>query len=148
MGSSVTLTELAEQTGQSVATLGHWQDIGLLPDDSGLDQKCIERVRLIEFCDQRGVPPKELARISADQGDLLASFVDTQIAPAAAERYSFDEAAQELGLDPALLDRVRQAAGLQDQRFASKRDLDTLRTFSLGMSTGLPEEALLQIIRV
>ena len=34
-----------------------------------------QRVRLVSFAAQRGVPPEEVARISAEQGDMLAGMV-------------------------------------------------------------------------
>src|SRR2546422_11156955 len=87
----VTLEELAEQTDEALARLHRWQGLGLLPAeaDGRFSVRQAERIRLIQFAEQRGVVPEELARISVDQGDLLSSFVDMLDVPARTRRYSF-----------------------------------------------------------
>ena len=77
---TLTIDELAQATATSTDTLRAWQDLGLLSSRGDtLRDEDIERVRLLEFVRQRGIPPEAVARACETQGDLLGDFVDSML---------------------------------------------------------------------
>jgi class 3 adenylate cyclase/YHS domain-containing protein len=95
----------------------------------------------------RGIAPKELAEISAEQ-EMLAWFERDLPEIPEGPTYAFDELADLIDVNPDLLGRVRAAAGLLDRRRADDVDREALGAVLVALQGGLPEEALLQLIRV
>ena len=147
---TLTIDELAQATATSTDTLRAWQDLGLLSSRGDtLRDEDIERVRLLEFVRQRGIPPEAVARACETQGDLLGDFVDSMLGgPLPGPVVSLTDAAQATGLEPGLLERLWGAAGLGDQRHADADDLGALRALRTALDVGLPADALVQIVRV
>lgn len=52
------------------------------------------------------------------------------------------------GLEPEVLRRLLMASGLGDQDEVYEEDLDALRSLKVALDAGLPEDAMVQIIRV
>jgi adenylate cyclase len=146
----LTIDELAHATATPADTLRAWQGLGLLSSrGNALAVEDIERVRLLEFAQQRGVPPEAVARASETQGDLLGEFVASMLGERhAGPVVSLAEAAQVTGLDAAMVRRIWIAAGLGGQHKADQDDLDVLRGLRRALDVGLPEDALIQIVRV
>ena len=145
----LTLNDLADLCGEAVTRLRRWQDLGLLPT-AGADLvpvDAVERVRLIQFALDQGLSEDELARVNAEQNDLLANFTGMLGSPRT-KAISFDDAAAISGTDPELLDRIWRAAGLHDQRVAYEDDLEALRWMNAALTLGLPEPVMLQMVRV
>ncbi|TML89743.1 MAG: adenylate cyclase [Actinobacteria bacterium] len=143
---SVDLDDLARLSGESVDAIRHWRDLGLL---IGADvSENVERARLIRFAERRGIPPDEVARISADQGDMLASFTRWALQSGRGSLYTRREAAERCGLDTDLVDQIWAAAGLLDQPGAYEEDLEALQLVATALKFGLPVDVLLQLLRV
>lgn len=146
------LEELARFTGESPERLRAWQELGFLGDDGAepFTAADIEKVRLAQMLLQRGFPLHVIeaaARQAAHLGlaDYLRDVFETEIGPV----YSLAEAAEIVGLDPALARRFWAAAGMQDQGdVLYQEDVDMLRHLHTALSAGLPEEALVQLQRV
>jgi class 3 adenylate cyclase/DNA-binding transcriptional MerR regulator len=145
----LTTGELTQRTGVEEHQLREWQELGLLrPDAEGsFDTDAVERVRLIRFAVRRGVPAADIARLSEAQGDdVLARYIDFLGGPRPAG-CSLVEAARLAGLPEALARRLWVAGGLgEDEIFDD--DVEMMRAAADAVRLGLPEEALLQIIRV
>ena len=147
--STLRVSELATLCGEPLERLGRWQDLGLL-STAGQDLvpvEAVERVRLIQFALEQGVSEDEIARVNAEQNDLLANFTGMLGSPRT-RVVSFEDAAVISGTDPDLLDRFWRAAGLHDQRVAYEDDLEALQWMNASLVLGLPEPVLLQMIRV
>jgi class 3 adenylate cyclase/YHS domain-containing protein len=144
----LTLAELSALSGEPMDEVRHWAELGLLPGEDGtLPRSYLHRTRLIRFVADRGIAPKELAEITAEQ-DLLAWFERDLPEIPEGPTYAFDELADLIDVSPELLGRVRTAAGLLDRRRADEVDREALKGVLVALEGGLPEEALLQLIRV
>jgi adenylate cyclase len=146
---TITIEGLSEETGESLDRLREWHELGLLPGDQvAFDRLHIERVGMIRFAADRGVSPRDLAALMNRQGDLLELFVGTLPTQGRGDSYTFDEAAATAGIDPGFMERMRAAAGLRDQPRAYPEDIEAMGWLSAAVQAGMPEEAVLQIVRV
>jgi adenylate cyclase len=146
---SLSLDELAEAVGTASSVVRDWARLGLLEGDGDrfplLD---LERCRLILYADHRGIGPADVAEACRVQGDLLGQFVEHLTGGAARWPRPIEDAAASSGLAPDTLQRVWVASGLGDQEEVYDDDLDALRTVGAAFAAGLPEDALVQLIRV
>ena len=142
------LGRLAELSGEPLDELRQWCELGLLRGEPATASDDLERARLLRFVDRRGISPSEVARICADQGDMIAPFVRWARGTRTSAGYTVQEAADRSGLDVELVDRVWSAAGLRDQRRANDEDIEALQMVATAVQLGLPAEVLLQILRV
>jgi class 3 adenylate cyclase/YHS domain-containing protein/DNA-binding transcriptional MerR regulator len=154
MADGLTIDALAELTGEAVGRLQEWVELTLIsPDHEGrFSAEQAERARLVQYAAGRGVGIQEIARVCTENGDLLAAFV--RAVPASAlgcdrtKTFTLEETATLIGVERALLDRIRLASGLRDQTFAYPDDIDALRWVAISLEQGIPEDVLLQLIRV
>jgi adenylate cyclase len=149
MGDRLSIDELAERTGESAGRLSGWRDRGLIGNDTGdLQDGDVERVWLIRTLLGRGVGLDDVARTVRDHADVLARFV-----PRWLERgdrtHTLDDAAASVGLEPERARRLWRASGLADLgEVATDEDVEALRSLCAALDAGLPEDALVQIVRV
>ena len=140
---------VAEAAGTSEDDIREWQRLGLLHGASGrhpLDD--VERARLIAYARRRGVAPSEIAAVSRRRGDVLGQFVAFITDGTARLGHTRDQTAAASGFDGALLERLRVAAGLGDQVRDFDDDIGALRSMRAALDHGLPEDALVQLVRV
>jgi class 3 adenylate cyclase len=153
MSLELTLNELAEWTGESTERLGEWQTLGLLGECPGdrYTHEHVERARLVQLFLQRGARAEDVAR-SLREGALrefLPDYLDARFPGAGRPAYSLEEAAEKAGVSTHLGRRLWQAASVGRQRdLLSEEDLELLSASKTALSTGFPEEALLQLLRV
>jgi class 3 adenylate cyclase len=143
----MSLEEIARLTGESPEDLSAWHAMGLL-DDEGPVMVQAERARLIGFAAKRGVPPAEVARLSAQHGDMLATFVQWGAGPERSTTHNLDEAAQVSGIELALLQRILTAAGLAEQPVVYQDDIEVLGMMKMALDFGIPTDVMLQMVRV
>jgi class 3 adenylate cyclase/YHS domain-containing protein len=149
MAEGMTLAQLAEVAGVTVAVLEEWQRLGLLVGrGDAVDALDLERVRVVQFAGRRGFSAARVAEVCAEAGDLLGIHVGMLPIGWSRRGVSFDEAARASGLDPEALGRLWRAAGLVGQDEVYEEDLEALRSLRIALDAGLPEEALAQILRV
>lgn len=140
--------QVAERLGGEQSQLVAWESLGLLHQHpgGGFDAGQIERARPLHFLGQRGFPPAAVTDASRDEGDLLERFVD-HIGRTRPLGTPVDHAAAAAGIDDRLVARLRAAAGLEDEHELFDDDIDMLRVLGEAVALGLPEDALVQIIR-
>lgn len=144
----LTLDELSALSGEPVEEIRRWAELGLLPgEEASLPRSHLHRTRLIRFVADRGVPPEELAVVDAEQ-EMLAWFVKDLPDIPDGPTYAFDELADLIDVSPELVDRIRAAAGLLDRKRADAVDREAISAVAVALQGGLPEQALLQLIRV
>lgn len=147
----MSIDELAERTGEAVARLGDWHRRGLIGESDGaggFGVVDLERVRLVRALLERGAALDQVVRAVGAYRDLMAPFIPRSLIESG-RLYSLEEIAAEVGLEP---DRVRalwEAAGLhQLVGAATDDDLAGLRDMRAALEAGMPEDALVQLLRV
>jgi adenylate cyclase len=146
----VKLKDLAASTGESVDDLRAWHDLGLLPGDANgtLGPDALDRVLLVQFARQRGVTPEAIAASADRLGDVLGRYVELMGWGEPRSPRALEELAALSGLDDEFLSRVLVASGLPEEGGVFDEDLEALQTLALARQGGLPDDALLQIVRV
>jgi adenylate cyclase len=147
---ALSLQDLGQATGESRERLRHWHSLGLLPGANAdqLPRESLERVRLIQFAASRGISPEALADAQAEQGDLLGQYLSLLTPEGPRATYAFDDAAAQMGIDPAIVTRVGAVVGLDEQEFLYEEDVAALRSIQTALAAGFPEEAIVQLARV
>jgi adenylate cyclase len=151
MSGTMSIDELAERTGETMARLGDWHRRGLIGESretGGFGVVDLERVRLVRALLQRGATVEQVVDAVGAYADLMTPFIPRSLVESK-RLYSLEEIAAEAGLAP---DRVRalwEAAGLnQLLGAATDDDLDGLRDMRAALEAGMPEDALVQLLRV
>lgn len=141
--------ELAAALGTSEDQIAHWCSLALLTGDRGrfsLDD--LERARLILYAERRGITAEDIADACRSQGDVLGQFVELITGGAPRRGRPIEEVAELNGIEPQALRRLWVAAGLGDQDEAYNEDVESYRWLSVILAAGLPEEAVIQLVRV
>jgi adenylate cyclase len=145
----LTLEELAERTGAGADGIQKWLKLELIRSepDGRFGTDAVERVRLIRFVVDRGIPPADIARLSEARGeDVLGHYVEQLGGPRPPGR-PLQEAARLAGLPEPLARRLWVTGGLGDEEILDD-DVAMMRTGATALRLGLPEDALLQLVRV
>jgi adenylate cyclase len=145
----LTLTEVARRVGVRPDTLRRWVRQGVVPRDDGTwTPAAVAHARLVARLRARGHSLAEL-REASSSGRLAYGYVE-DLFPSDARTLTAEEAAEELGLEPALIERLWIAAGLSAASLdeIGEDDLELLRLMATVLEAGFPLVAFLQIARV
>jgi adenylate cyclase len=145
----LTLKQVAARAGVTPATVRRWVREGLVPQyDGEWTPAAASHVRIVARLRERG---HSVARIreASQSGKLAFGYVD-ELLPSSEARYTLAQAAREIDLDPAVIERLIGAMGLNalSSEAISEEDLEVLRYGAEILAAGLPLGALLQIARV
>ncbi|MGH9012449.1 MAG: MerR family transcriptional regulator [Acidimicrobiia bacterium] len=149
-----TLDELADHTGEPVELLCEWRDAGLIGDPDRFGPEDAERVRLIRLLLRRGftletIVAAERHRERHRGGGLFDEFLGLMYPSGQFPTYSVAEAAEKAGVDVARAQRLWDAAGFSEHcDAASDGDVAALASLGTVLDAGIPEPALLEIVRV
>jgi adenylate cyclase len=151
MASYLTLEELALRTNEKPERLQEWQRRGLLgaeQPDVFLDRD-IGRSRLIHDLLHWGLELETIAAAARDPDSIFSRFLDEIGAQHSAPVYTIQEACEVAGVELALARRLLDAAGFEGHaEMLEPADIDLLRAARIALDAGMPEEALVQILRV
>ncbi len=136
----------------SPPTLRRWCREGLIPQyegDGALSASGVAHARLVARLRERGHSLEEIRR-ATEEGKLAFGYVEELFPPVDDQVYSRREAAKETGLEPALVERVVSALGMNSSQAdsLSSADVQLLRYVAAVLSAGLPLVATLQLVRV
>jgi adenylate cyclase len=146
--------EAAEHAGVTPATLKRWAKTGVIPehrgDEEGWTPSAVAHARIVARLRERG-HSLESVRRAGEEGRLAYGYVEDLFAPRAGEpTIPFDEAADEVGIEPALLERIWGNVGFAPRRpdRLTQDDVRALRYIAAVLSAGFPLVAFIQLIRV
>jgi len=148
----VKLKEAAEKAGVKPETLRRWVKSGVIPEmDGGVDDwspAAVAHARIVARLRDRG---HSLARIreATEQGRLAYGYIE-DLFPDRRGGRTVDEAAEETGLEPALIERIWTTLGLPKEALdrVSDEDLQALQYIASVLEAGFPLVAFLQLTRV
>ena len=144
---TMTLDQLARRARVSQLDLHEWLALGLIGQDGdGFGAEALARARILRVATARGLTAADIAAASARDGDILGRFV-AYASHHAGDPIEIDAAAATAGIDPVLARRIRVAAALAEEE-ADEGDLWAMRGIRAALDAGLPQEALLQLVRV
>jgi adenylate cyclase len=148
----LSLKEAADRAGVSPSTLKRWAESGVIPDvdgsADGWTAAAVAHARIVARLRERG-HSLELIREASSQGRLAYGFIE-ELFPTDREARSLDEAAEETGLEPGLIERFISSIGLPPQTIENMTDEDihALQYVAAVLAAGFPLVAFLQLCRV
>jgi adenylate cyclase len=145
----LTLAETARRAGVTSGTLKRWADGGLIPGYDGTwTPPAAAHARIVARLRDRGHSLDEI-RTAGESGRLAFAYTE-DLFPGDETRVSLEEAAEDVGLEPRLIQRIYGAAGfsIDATEHLTEDDLQLLRYISAVLAAGFPLVALLQLIRV
>jgi adenylate cyclase len=146
----VSRSEAARRAGVAPATLRRWAESGLIPQaaNGGWTSSAIAQARTVARLRERGHALEDIRR-ATHEGRLAFGSVE-DLLPGAESHFTLEQAAEETGLEEALIERIYTAMGYNAvslQRI-SQDDLQLLRYVAAVLAAGFPLVALLQLVRV
>ncbi len=147
---TMTLKEAAQRAGVTPQTLRRWVGDEVIPHavSDGWTDAAVAHARIVARLRERGHSLKEIRDATSD-GKLAFAFIE-DLLPPPTPGYSLEAAAEETGLEPALIARIYVAQGFTtgSLEHISEDDLQLLRYVAAVLQAGLPLVALLQLVRV
>ena len=145
---NLSLEELVAWSGETVEGVRDCQAAGLLGTSEPFSPADVERVRLVRFLRSRGFELDAISRADAND-DLLDRFVDLLFPGGRIPAHTLEDAVDESAFESEFVQRYLEAAGLSDLADArGEEHLRVVRNLSALRDAGLPEGALLQLVRV
>jgi adenylate cyclase len=145
----LTLGQVATRAGVTQGTVRRWVKEGLVPQYEGTwTPAAASHIRIVARLRERGHSVQRI-REASQSGKLAFGYID-ELLPSTEARYTLKQAARELDVDEALIERLVAAMGLNalSSEAISEEDLQVLRYGAEVLGAGLPLPALLQIVRV
>jgi adenylate cyclase len=146
-------SEVAARTGVTTATLKRWVDKGVIPDGKrvtadGWTPAAAAHARVVARLRERGHSLDDI-KSATDEGRLAYGLLE-DLFPPGEQAYSLDDAAEETGLEPELIERIWLSMGFPRQELTSltEEDMQALRWVSSVLAAGFPLVAFLQLTRV
>jgi len=143
-------SEAARRAGVTPQTLRRWAQEGLVPQarDGRWTRGAVAQARIVARLRERGHSLDEI-RAATESGRLAFGFVD-ELMPAHERTHTLQAAADDTGLEPALIERVFLSMGFNAASVErlSDDDLELLRHVAVVLAAGFPLVALLQLVRV
>lgn len=151
MDREVSLEDLAERTGEPVARLGEWRSVGLIGSEDGerFRHDDVARVRLIQLFLRRGIDLQTIAETAGKPvfSRLLSGYLDKFASVSPGPAFSLTDAADRLGLDVTVLRRFHEALG-EPEGYLEEQEIEFMKGWRRALEAGLPEEAIVQLLRV
>ena len=148
---TLTLKDAAERVGVSPATLRRWAEAGVIPEIDGKrewTEPAVAHARIVARLRERGHRLDQI-REAGRQGRLAYGYIESLFGDDRPS-WSLDDAADETGLEPALIERFWASIGLPPSALESlsDNDVEALRYVASVLEAGFPLVAFLQLLRV
>jgi adenylate cyclase len=144
----ISLGEAARRSGVPASTLKRWAEEKVVPVRKGRwTAAAAAQARVVSRMRERGYSLEDL-KSAGKEGRLAFGFTE-EIFSGSQETYSIEDAAEETGLEPELVERILVILGTPlGQRELNKDDLAALRHCARVLAAGFPLVAFLQLVRV
>jgi adenylate cyclase len=145
----ISLAEAARHAGVSAATLKRWGADGIIPDYRGRwTRAAAAHARIVARLREQGHSLDEI-RQAGEDGRLAFGYVE-ELFPAGESRYDLAQAAEETGLEAALIERLWRSMGFPSWMLdhLGEDDLEALRYMAAVLEAGFPLVAFLQVLHV
>jgi adenylate cyclase len=145
----LTTPEVARALDVSPATLRRWVAEEIVPlRDGEWTPAALAHARIVARLRKRGHSLERL-REAARSGRLAYGYLE-DLFPDPGPTYTLADAADETGLEPALIERIWSAAGFSPGALdeLSRDDVELLQALAAVLDAGLPLVAFLQLVRV
>jgi adenylate cyclase len=145
----ISLSEASRRSGVSASTLKRWAEEKVIPVRRGRwTPAAAAQARVVARMRERGHSLEELKR-AGREGRLAFGFAE-EIFPPREATITVEEAAQETGLEPELIERVMIILGTPagQTRVLTAEDVEALRHIASILAAGFPLIAFLQLVRV
>jgi adenylate cyclase len=144
----ISLSEAARRSGVPASTLKRWAEEKVVPVRRGRwTATAAAQARVVARMRERGYSLEDL-KSAGREGRLAFGFTEELFAESR-ESYSIEQAAEETGLEPELVERILVILGTPaGRREVSREDLAALRHCARVLAAGFPLVAFLQLVRV
>src|SRR3954447_2757934 len=149
----LSVSEVAARAGVTPATLKRWVEKGVIPDGKkvtgdGWTPAAAAHARVVARLRERGHSLDEIKE-ATDDGRLAYGLLE-DLFPPGEHLYTLDDAAEETGLEPELIERIWTSMGFPrgDLDALTEEDMQALRWVSSVLDAGFPLVAFLQLTRV
>ena len=147
--SELTLEQLSRYTGEPEERLRDWRSRGIIgkavQDELTMDD--VERVRLVQLFLRRGIGID--AVVEAMRSNAFDWYFNFPWRESEGPVYSLAEAAETIGVKPGAFQRFREAMGwMGSDDYVSEDELILLRGWKVAADAGVPEDAMIEMIRV
>ena len=149
---ALSLREAADLVGVTPATLRRWAQTGVIPEHDGSVEwtpVAVSHARMVARLRERGHSLDELRR-AGEEGRLATGYVEALLVPPGRRDIPFEEAADEVGLEPEMVERIWTTLGFAPRRpeTITEEDLKALHYVASVLEAGFPLVAFLQLLRV
>ena len=145
----ISLKEASRLAGVPAEKLKRWVAEGLVPvDDGNWTQAAAAQARVIARMGERGYSPEAIQE--AVRGGRLAFGYAEDLFQVTEGAYTKEQAAEETGLEPELIDRLMTLLGtpMGAEGRLNEEDLRAMRHCAEVLASGFPLVAFLQLVRV
>jgi adenylate cyclase len=145
----ISLSEASRRSGVSTGTLKRWAEQKVIPVKKGRwTPVAAAQARVVARMRERGHSLEELKE--AGREGKLAFGLAEELFPPPEGDISIEEAAEETGLEPELIERLQMMLGTPTgrERGLSRDNLEAMRNCARILEAGMPLVAFLQLVRV
>lgn len=147
------LARVAARAGVTPATLKRWVDKGVIPDGKrvtkdGWTPAAAAHARVVARLRDRGHTLEEI-KSATEEGRLAYGLLE-DLFPPGERAYTLEDASEETGLEPDLVERIWTSMGFgrHDLDSLTVEDMQALRWVASVLDAGFPLVAFLQLTRV
>jgi len=145
----ISLAEASRRSGVSTGTLKRWAAEGIVPVRRGRwTAAAAAQARVVARMRERGHSLEELKQ-AGREGRLAFGFAE-ELFPRSDEQVTIEDVADEIGLEPELIERILVILGtpLGHERLLDPEDVAAMRHCAQVLDAGFPLVAFLQLVRV
>ena len=146
-GDDISVEELARRSGATPGQLREWARLNLLGNGEGLFRVAdVERARLARVLVEHGIDTEAISAWAAT--GRMNRYADLLEDERAGPVWTAEEAAAEVGLDPAFVVRMLALISDVNPTALTEGDVAVLRALRAAIDGRLPEDAVAQLVRV